>query len=90
MIEISDVIRPPSGSVIEMSGSALNAQSGGISRMHPPNGFGIRQNPGMQNSGMLMPRERFSRSHLRSSSFTWTVLSARRSTLPPSRWILMS
>ena len=52
MIEISEVIRPPSGSTISMSGSALNAHKGGISRMHPPNGFGIRQKPGMQNSGM--------------------------------------
>ena len=73
-----------------MSGSASNTQISGVSRMQPPSGFGIRQIPGMQNPGMSIPSERFSRSHLMSSSFTWTVLSARRSTFPPSRWILTS
>ena len=52
MIEISEVIRPPpSGSTIWMSGSALKTQSGGISTRQPPNGVGIRQNPGCRTRG---------------------------------------
>ena len=88
MIEISEVMSSCRCSVIEMSGSAVNTQISGISRAHP-RGVGM-MHPPMQNPGMSIPSVRSSRSHLTSSSFTWIVLSARRSTLPPSRRIFTS